>query len=202
VWASDCIDPHERQQIQRWTAQLVPPELIGAHVGADRAHTTGRVHDLGFRAATALFGHLGIEWDLTAATSDELAELAAWVVFAKEMRELLHHGVTVRGDLPGDMWLHGVVSESRDEALYCVVALGRPITWPPGRMTLPGLDADRIYEVRPVGPQRASGGTRVDPGWWDAPLRLPGSVLLAAGIQVPALDPDQAALLYVREVEA
>ena len=34
VWASDSIDPLERQQIQRWTAQLLPPELLGSHVGA------------------------------------------------------------------------------------------------------------------------------------------------------------------------
>ena len=33
--------PLERQQIQRWTALLVPPELSGAHVGAAHAHTTG-----------------------------------------------------------------------------------------------------------------------------------------------------------------
>ena len=25
VWVSDCIDPHERQMMQRWTAQLLPP---------------------------------------------------------------------------------------------------------------------------------------------------------------------------------
>ena len=36
------------------------------HVGPPRAHTTGRTHDLSFRAGTALFGHFGIEWDLAA----------------------------------------------------------------------------------------------------------------------------------------
>lgn len=29
VWASDCIDPLERQQIQRYTAPPLPPELMG-----------------------------------------------------------------------------------------------------------------------------------------------------------------------------
>ena len=64
VWASDCIDALERQQIQRWTNLLIPLELIGAHIGSGTAHSTGRRHELSFRAATALFGHLGIEWDL------------------------------------------------------------------------------------------------------------------------------------------
>jgi alpha-galactosidase len=33
VWASDCNDPVERQSIQRWTGLLLPPELVGTHVG-------------------------------------------------------------------------------------------------------------------------------------------------------------------------
>src|SRR3546814_1221135 len=36
VWASDCNDPVERVQIERWTRTLVPPELIGSHVGPAR----------------------------------------------------------------------------------------------------------------------------------------------------------------------
>ena len=34
VWASDCIDALERQQIQRYTQLLLPPELIGTHIGS------------------------------------------------------------------------------------------------------------------------------------------------------------------------
>ena len=66
VWASDCNDPVERQRIQRWTGQLLPPELMGTHVGAAEAHTTRRVTSLSFRLATALFGHAGIEQNLNA----------------------------------------------------------------------------------------------------------------------------------------
>ena len=150
VWASDCIDAHERQRIQRWTAQLLPPELVGAHIGAPRAHTTGRTHDLSFRAATAVFGHLGIEWDLTAADEDELEDLAAWIAFGKQVRTLVHTGTTVRADLGEDVWLHGVVSPSGDEALYALVVLDRPATWPPGRLVLPGLDP-RPHVRRVVG---------------------------------------------------
>ncbi len=73
VWASDCIDALERQRIQRWTGQLLPPELIGSHVGAPMAHTTHRTHSLAFRAATAVFAHFGVEWDLRTATPHERA---------------------------------------------------------------------------------------------------------------------------------
>src|SRR3954467_5629079 len=47
VWASDTNDALERQHIQRWTQLLLPPELIGSHVGPPRAHTTHRTQDLG-----------------------------------------------------------------------------------------------------------------------------------------------------------
>ena len=68
IWGSDCNDALERQTIQRYTELLLPPELIGCHVGPPRAHTTGRTQTLSFRAITALFGHFGIEWDITSAT--------------------------------------------------------------------------------------------------------------------------------------
>ena len=42
----DCNDPLERQQIQRWTGQLLPPELIGIHIGAGPlAHHAAAGHD-------------------------------------------------------------------------------------------------------------------------------------------------------------
>ena len=48
--------------------QLVAPEYAGAHVSAPTSHTTHRTLSLDFRAATALFGAFGIEWDLTEAS--------------------------------------------------------------------------------------------------------------------------------------
>jgi alpha-galactosidase len=88
VWVSDNSDPHDRQSMMRWTAQLAPPEYLGAHIASDRSHTTGRRLDLSFRASTAIFGHLGIEWDLGEATDAELQLLARWIEFHKEHRAL------------------------------------------------------------------------------------------------------------------
>ena len=47
IWGSDSNDALERQTIQRYTQLLLlPPELIGCHVGPPRAHTTGRTQTL------------------------------------------------------------------------------------------------------------------------------------------------------------
>lgn len=197
VWASDCIDAHERQQIQRWTAQLLPPELIGSHVGADRAHTTGRRLDLDFRAATAVFGHFGVEWDLSAATPQERIELARWIAYYKGVRGLIHSGRVVRRSLEGgDLWLHGAVAPDRTEALYMVTLRERHITWPVGPVRLPGLDPDRVYRVFADGPTATSDlDPTVAPSWWRDGLTLTGAGLSLAGVHVPALDPDQAVLI-------
>ncbi|WP_049560985.1 alpha-galactosidase, partial [Nonomuraea sp. SBT364] len=199
VWASDCIDPVERRQIMRWTAQLLPPELIGSHIGADRSHTTGRRHDLAFRAATAFFGHYGIEWDLASLTDDELGELAGWIALHKEHRDLLHTGVMVRlDDVPEGVEAHGVVAPDGRAAVYEIALLERPATWPPGLVRLPGLDPDTLYRVRPLTPVASHG---VAPAWVSGGTVLPGAALAASGIAVPPLFPDQSALLHLTAVE-
>src|SRR4029453_1750990 len=95
----------------RWTTQLIPPEFMGSHIADGASHTTGRRHDLSFRAATAIFGHLGVEWDLARATEAELRELAEWIAFFKQHRGYLLGGDLVRMDTADpDVVVHGVVS--------------------------------------------------------------------------------------------
>ncbi|WP_043617052.1 alpha-galactosidase [Nonomuraea candida] len=198
VWASDCIDPVERQDILRWTAQLLPPELIGSHIGSGRSHTTGRRHDLAFRAATAFFGHYGIEWDLTSLTDAELGELAEWIALHKRHRALLHTGAVVRvDDTPEGVRAHGVVAPDASQAIYEIAMLDRPATWPPGTIRLPGLDPDTVYRISPLMPVASHGA---EPAWVSGRLELPGSALAAAGLSVPPLFPDQSALLHLTAV--
>jgi alpha-galactosidase len=200
IWASDCIDPHERQHILRWTGQLLPPELVGSHVGSPRSHLTGRHHDLSFRGATALFGSFGIEWDLTSLDDAERVELAEWVALAKRFRPLLHTGRTVRVDHPDPaLWAHGVVAADRSSALFALVMMDRPTTWPPGPVRLPGLDPDARYRLTPVGPgvdalpfEGAAG-----PAWMRGDLVQTGRTLAAVGVTAPALQPDHAVLLHL-----
>jgi alpha-galactosidase len=199
VWGSDVIDPLERQQIQRWTAQLLPPELVGSHVGAPRSHTTGRTHDLAFRAGTALFGSFGIEWDLTAASVVERSELASWVALYKQLRELIHTGEVVRAPQHDPSFaVHGVVAQNRSDALFALVQLTTPETSVPGVVRLPGLDPTRRYRVQlqPPGDLPAHLRGITPPPWLAEGVTLPGSALSRAGLRAPALYPEQ--LLLIR----
>ena len=203
VWVSDCIDPLERQRMMRWTGQLLPPELMGSHIASPRSHTTGRRHDLAFRAATAVFGHLGIEWDVTDTTPQERADLAAWVSLFKTHRRLLLTGDVVRGPDPSEeVWVHGVVARDGSEALFSLAAVRWTTQVPAPTVRLRGLDPDRRYALTPLTPTgEPSGLTR--PAWWPADatgpggLHLTGRVLARAGTQPPTTHPEQAVLLHV-----
>ncbi|MFD3922708.1 alpha-galactosidase [Streptomyces sp. NPDC058595] len=199
VWTSDCIDALERQRIQRWTGLLLPPELLGAHVGSPVAHTTGRAHTLDFRAGTALFGHFGIEWDLTAADPGERARLAEWVAAYKELRPLLHTGTVVHGDHPDPaLRVHGVVAPDRSHALYALVQTATSVMSPAGPVRLPGLDPDARYRLLPRRPgDRAEGPRGSDPPWWERPagVELTGRMLAVAGVRAPTLFPERLVLV-------
>ncbi|HEX6888233.1 MAG TPA: alpha-galactosidase [Candidatus Nanopelagicales bacterium] len=202
VWVSDCIDAHERQRIVRWTGLTLPPELLGTHVGSDVDHTTGRVHDLGFRAGTAMWGHMGVEWDLTRARPADLAVLAQWIAFHKQVRGLLHTGEVVHADLADPaLLLEGVVAQDHSEALYRLAALEHTLTWPPGRVGLPGLAPDRRYRVTVQPPGDTVGSGPAAPGWAaEGGVTLSGRVLAEVGIQAPLLQVDRLVLVRAREV--
>ncbi len=203
VWASDTNDPVERQAIQRWTQTLLPPELIGTHLGPAEAHTTHRVSSLGFRAATALFGHAGIEWDLTRCTPEELDGIRRWAALYAELRPLLHGGVTVRGDHvdPGAL-LHGVVSPDGGSAVFAWVRLATSATAGTARVPLPGLRPELGYRVRlreELG--EPSRHQTADPAWMDAVASTTFTGrMLAEGLPLPVLNPGQALLLTLDAV--
>jgi alpha-galactosidase len=200
IWTSDTNDPLERQQIERWTGLVVPPELLGSHVGPPHVHTTARHAHLAFRAGTALFGHFGMEWDLTSTSPAEREELSAWIGVYKQFRPLLHTGRTVRGDQvePGAL-VRGVVSPDGAEALFACVQLTTTTYSPPPPWRLPGLDPSRSYRVQPVlpGAEPVFIGA-APPAWWLAKeLTLPGSVLEQVGLPSLLLAPEQLVVLHL-----
>lgn len=197
-WTSDTNDALDRQRIQRYSGLLMPPELLGGHVGAPRAHITGRTHDLSFRLATALFGSAGIEWNVTTADAAQLDALRDWVATVKLVRPLLTTGRTVRTDEPGDdRYVHGLVAPDGAEALIALVTLATSAVAVPPPLRFPGLDPERRYRIEPLtvgGPPHAV--QDAPPAWLaDGGITITGRLLADLGLPVPLLAPEQALLL-------
>jgi len=198
VWTSDCNDALERQTIQRGASMLIPPEVMGAHIGPRRAHTTSRRHTMAFRTATALFGHLGIEWNITRLDERELAELAEAVALYRRFRSLLHGGDTVRFDTEEPYLAHGVYATDRTEALVSFAQLTTAPSLTPPMLRLPGLDPDRRYQVEHVPlPGERWGVASRQPAWLANGIELTGRQLAVIGVRPPTLHPESAVLLHL-----
>ncbi|PYI66156.1 alpha-galactosidase [Arthrobacter livingstonensis] len=202
IWASDCNDALERQTIQRWTSLVVPPELVGSHIGPTTSHTTGRTHDLSFRAITALFGHFGLEWDIRQVAGAEREELRAVIGLYKKHRDLIHTGQMVRADVPDpSLMLQGVVAGDGARALFTLAAVSTSFSEQPGRVALPGLSPDRLYRVALCYPgTEAAGATFVQtapPAWLADGALASGRFLAEVGLPMPILNPEHAILLEV-----
>ena len=198
VWATDTQRRARAAAIQRWTGLLLPPELSARTSAPPRAHTTGRAHGLSFRAATALFGHFGIEWDLSARAAAGAS--TSWPPGSRctsGCGALLHSGTVVHADPPDPS---AVAARRRRPGRrgggLRVRAADDVRPGGAGPVALPGLDPERVYRVRPVEGTGARGVARALPAWWgDGEVHLTGRVLGEVGIRLPVLDPAEALLL-------
>ena len=202
IWTSDCNDALERQQINRWTGLLVAPELIGAHVGANPAHTTARSADIDFRCGTAVFGHLGIEMDLNVAGDDDRARLAEWIAFYKRERGWLHRRRRCRSTIlipPSSS--PASIDDERRRAIFRVAAIATSPVAPPERLRLPGLDPRAGLPGRAVPPGDVVRGVNQRPAPWLADgVTLTGTQLARVGIALPDLYPEHLVLFEVQAV--
>lgn len=198
VWTSDNLDPIERLRNQRYTALVVPPEMMGMHITSPRVHTTGRVVSLAFSAAAALFGHLGIEWDLTKIDDHSRAELRDWVRFAKEIRPLVAEGRLVNADIADpSLDVRGIVSQDSSTAVFTISQVEMSTDYPTGRIRLPGLDPARTYRVRPIHQPNTSGAGLTPLPWLGHDIELTGAELGQIGIRPLSMRPQQATVLQV-----
>ena len=197
-WTSDNNDALERQTIQRWTAQVIAPELLGTHIGPTHGHQTGRTLELSMRANTALFGHAGIEWNITEATPDERKHLATWAKYYKDNRAHLHSGKMVRVDYPeAHAYLHGVTAHDQSKAIFAYVQLTPTVAIHPSPLKFPGLDQSATYTIKAVFPAGKPRFMLITPPEWMSGITLSGSALASIGVTAPILAPANAFLIEI-----
>lgn len=159
-WTSDCIDATSRVAMQRAFLAFFPPEVMGSHVGASPAHSTGRMQGMDFRAAVALPGHFGLEFDTRHMAVEEVAKLTEWLARYKDLRGEIHGRPVWQGaEKDGLLWQ---AFGDADGLLLFVTRLQFPTLAHPVPIRLPIL-AERDYRVEAVWP---AADTRIENGAW------------------------------------
>jgi alpha-galactosidase len=175
-WTSDNIDAVSRVSIQRGFLQFMPPELMGAHVGASPAHATGRGQSMDFRGGVALPGHFGVELDVRQLHESDRDALRGWIATYKAHRDRLHCVKVWQGEA-GDGLLWQAHGEPDDLILllYRVV----PQSWRHApSVRLPMLDRNKRYRIN---------GSDHDGAW-----------LATHGLATPTMKAESFALIEIR----
>jgi len=204
IWASDSNDALDRQTIQRGASYFFPLNVLGAHVGPKECHITRRTFTMDFRAATAFFGHMGMELDLFEETEDDLQILKSCIELYKEHRNLLHEGDFVRLDSSEYLNVVGVVAKNKNEALFsCAKTAGHSTTLP-GRFRFADLDPAKRYRLKIIWPSTNISVTSPSivetADLLDAGSIFSGEAILVHGIQLPLMHPESCIIYHFEAV--
>lgn len=202
VWTSDNTDALDRLRIQGNAWQFLPPEITGTHISAVPNGITGRVFTLQFRAAIALFGHLGIELDPLELSSDERSELVQWIALHKRLRGVLHSGNAQSGEKTADRVVRGVTAVDGSSGVFLVAQSGSGASRSAAPVCLPGLDPNRRYTVTAPAPQKLTGNnpSAANRALFEKGITVSGAILRDMGLTLPRLYPAQALLLECWQV--
>ncbi len=202
IWTSDSNDALDRQRIQKGASYFFPLDIMGAHIGPKHCHITGRVFSIEYRAATAIFGHMGLELNLLSEEVGELEVIKKAIEIYKSHRELLHAGELHRVESPDYLNVINVVAPDQSEALMSCAKLDSYATSLPERVRFAGLKPELKYRVQLIWP----GGeiSRTGPSIVErADLMGKGSVfsgeaLMKHGLQLPETFPDMCLIFKVK----
>jgi alpha-galactosidase len=201
VWTSDNNDAIDRQHIQRGASFLLPPEILGCHVGPAHCHVTGRRLSMAMRAATAFAGHMGLELNLLTERESDLVQLKQAIALHKQHRALLHDGEICRLDMPTHMIASGVVARDRQEAIFSVTYLTSEKKVLPDRIRFAGLDPSLRYKLQLIWPKdwRANKGpSAIETLGLDGDGAIfSGDGLMSVGLQLPASYPETTLLFHL-----
>ncbi|MCB1455812.1 MAG: alpha-galactosidase [Nitratireductor sp.] len=189
-WTSDSNDAVERMKIQTGFSHFLPPEVMGAHIGPQWSHTSGRGLHAGFRVLAASYGHMGVEADLRKMSDDERDIIRNAIARYKADREIWHSGNFSRITTV-DPQLVGAAAVSRDcmRGRLVVTQLDRPRSTVPPRIRLAGLDPEMQYRVTlQFASEMVHKANRThDNPLWGEGYVADGSTLAIVGITLPAL---------------
>ena len=186
VWLSDSNDALERLRIQHNAALFLPTVVTGSHVGPRHCHTSGRTHDISFRAWVAAQRHLGFEMDPRELDEREAAVLREVTSWYKHNRGWMQNADILRLDSADP----SVIAEEQlaVQGDRFVVFAGKADTSAqiaPRPLRLTQLDPDASYRVRLVNRTSAPELSRGTPVLKDQDIEASGAWLMGQGVTLP-----------------
>jgi alpha-galactosidase len=199
-WTSDNIDAALRVGMQRGFLHFMPPETMGAHVGASPVHATGRRQDMAFRAAVALPGHFGVELDPAAMAADDAEVLRTAIARYKQWRDTLHAGRTWLGEGADGLTWQAQGDVAGDLLLMLTRVAPSQLRRPP-TITLPMLADAGPLRLRLLTLATTPGHPAPDAPLFaamrDEGVVFDGSWLARTGLPTPAMKAESVALFHI-----
>jgi alpha-galactosidase len=191
VWLSDSNDALERLRIQHDAALFLPVDVTGSHVGPRHCHTSGRTHEIRFRAWVAAQRHMGFEMDPRELTDDEVSVLKDVTAWWKGNRHWRMQADILRLDTT-DLAVIAEIQIAQDGDRFVVFAgqAGASSQILPRPLQLTGLDAKSRYRVTLRNADEAPRLSRGTPALKTGPLTLSGQALMRQGMTLPWRFPD------------
>lgn len=195
VWLSDCIDALERVRMQATASLFLPGALVGSHVGAFHAHTTGRNLPMHLRAWVAAMRHMGFESDLTAFGPEDEARLTEVTAWYKANRDWMHAGEIRQLDCEAGRTAEIQIASDGARFVLFAIQTEMPRAQLPLPLRLTGLEPGAMYRLK-LREAPMPGPSRGPVALKGQGLTLSGQALMAAGLNLPLSWP---ATLYVVE---
>lgn len=203
IWTSDCNDPFERHFIQKGFSYFLPPEIMGAHFGPSKAHTTLRETDLKFRILTCFFGHLGFEQNVLTLNKYERSELKKYVSLYKKYRKIVSNSTFFRIDsCDKNLDIYGTVSKNSDELLLMITQLSLPDFMIPERIKIPYIDKSVKYRIDILDiPESNFNTMKKNVEWPESKITYSGELLIKIGIQLPIMNPESVLFFRLKKID-
>ena len=199
-WPSDSNDALDRIGIQYGVSSLIPPETMGCHIGPEQCHLTGRRHSIAFRGGVALWGHLGIEMDISSLSETDQTSLASLIELHKRHRGLLHSGDSLRIDRGGIDSAWGVSAADNCEGLFALAKLKSDTQVFPAPYRFLGLRADADYQVNLIWQSDRSRHIKAHREMIGA-ATFRGDFLMEAGLTLPIMNPESILIYHLAAVD-
>jgi alpha-galactosidase len=200
IWTSDSNDALDRLVIQLGFSFFFPSEIMGAHVGPRTCHITHRVLPMDLRAATSIFGHMGLEMDLGELSSAEKTTLKSAIRLHKHHRALIHSGHLIRMDSKAHANLFAIISDDQSEALFSYTQVTSRQETLPEIITFKGLIPNGAYQLKMIWPLELPNSPTNDLSYLNG-LNVSGETLANVGLQLPIMMPGTALIFYLKTAQ-